>query len=251
MVQLLKSFVKTLTPQILLHQLRKSKFTPKLVAMGIIPKAARAPVEYLGTEYGGHAVIVDTIYKDSIVYSLGAGLDISFEEELINRTGCFIHVYDPTPRSISWLNERFQQINNSHPATTNVIIHPIGIWSEDKKIRFFAPKNPEDISYSITNIQGTQDFIEVDCISLMTAMSHNGHNHIDLLKLNVEGAEYAILNSAFDSGIRPKKILINYDELHTEGDSQAIVRLSQLATRIVSLGYNVIFAELSRVTYSL
>ncbi len=248
---MLKNIIKAITPQFVLHEWHKAKFNPKLVAMGIKPRPACRPVEYLGTEYGGHAVDVAMVSNNSVVYTLGAGLDISFEEELINRTGCHVHVFDPTPRSVAWLNERFNSIESPHPLATKISIHPMGIWSSDQKLRFFAPKNPENVSYSLTNLQGTNDYIEVDCVSLKSAMCQNGHDHIDLVKLNVEGAEYSILNSAFDDGIMPKMILINYDEVHTEGDDQAPQRLKQIASRIDSLGYRVAFAELARVTYTL
>lgn len=247
---MLKRLIKSIAPQFLLHEWRKLKFNPRLKAMGITPKAARRPVEYLGTEYGGHALEPARVSKEAVVYALGAGLDISFEEELICRTGCHIHVYDPTPRSIAWLTARFKS-EKPDPLSDYVSIHPLGIWSGDQKLRFYAPQNPENVSYSLTNLQGTEDYIEVDCISLKTAMQNNGHDRIDLLKLNVEGAEYAILNAAFDDGIRPKMLLVNFDEVHTEGDAEAPARLRQIASRIQSLGYKVSFAELARVTYVL
>jgi hypothetical protein len=41
--------------------------------------------------------------QESVVYSIGVGEDISFDLELIRRFGVQIHAFDPTPRSIRWL----------------------------------------------------------------------------------------------------------------------------------------------------
>ena len=246
---MLKELVKAITPKFVLHEWHKYKFNPKLVAMGVNPRSARRPIEYLGTDYGGHAVNCAEVTRNSVVYTLGAGMDISFEEELIERTGCHVHVYDPTPRSVAWLTDRFKSPEQPHPLGARISVHPLGIWSGDDKLRFYAPANSQNVSYSLTNLQGTSDYIEVDCVSLKTAMTMNGHDRIDLLKLNVEGAEYAILNSAFDDGIFPRMLLINYDEVHTQGDAEAPGRLRQIAARIESLGYRSVFAELARVTY--
>lgn len=248
---MLKRIIKAITPQFVLHEWYRFKFHPKLVGMGLMPLPARYPVEFLGTEYGGHAVDPTIISEDSAVYTLGAGMDISFEEALIAKTGCRIHVYDPTPRSVAWLNSKFKSPENPHPLGDRISIHPLGVWSEDTTLRFYVPRNPENVSHSLTNLQGTDDYIEVDCVSLESAMHANGHDHIDLLKFNVEGAEYAIMNAVFDAGIKPKMLLAVFDEVHSEGDADAPQRLRQIATRITSLGYRVVFAEFARVTYVL
>lgn len=248
---MLKRFIKPVMPEFILHEFWKFKLNPRLRAIGVNPKSIRAPFEFLGTDYGGHIVDVSSLSSDSNIYTLGAGLDISFEEELIHRTGCHIHVYDPTPRSIAWLTERFKSPKSPNPLGTHITIHPFGIWSENRMMRFYAPQNPQNVSHSLTNLQGSEEYIEVECINLKTAITMNGHDKIDILKLNVEGAEYAILNSAFDDGIKPKMILMVYDEIHTQGDKDATLRLKQIASRIESLGYKVAFAEIARVTYIL
>jgi hypothetical protein len=64
---------------------------------------ARVPCHGLGTEYGRHTVCTDRLGPDSIVYSFGLGEDISFDLELIERTGATVYGFDPTPRSIAWV----------------------------------------------------------------------------------------------------------------------------------------------------
>ncbi len=243
---MLRQFIKAITPEFILHARLKAKYNPRLIEMGITPKPAIPPVEFIGSSYGGYAINPVLVDAKSRIYSLGAGFDISFEEELAKRIGCHVHIYDPTPRSIAWLSDR---LDNRNVLTKQFTVHPLGIWSGKSTLKFFAPKDASHVSYSLTNMQGTDEFIEVDCISLADAMAANGHDRIDLLKLNVEGAEYEIMHAAFDAGIRPRILMINYDEVHTQGDADAPQRLKTLANRIAELGYKVDFAELARVTY--
>ncbi len=62
--------------------------------------------KWIGNQYGGlfyaHA---DALHAQSIVYSIGIGEDISFDQELIKTIGCPFSVYDPTPKSIAWVSK--------------------------------------------------------------------------------------------------------------------------------------------------
>src|SRR5690606_25746429 len=55
--------------------------------------------EKLGTRYGGWYVPSDLLNAQSICYCIGAGEDISFDIELINRFDCHVYTFDPTPRA--------------------------------------------------------------------------------------------------------------------------------------------------------
>jgi Methyltransferase FkbM domain len=41
-------------------------------------------------------------------------------------------------------------------------------------------------------------------------MAELGHAHIDLLKMDIEGAEYAVIDDLVDSNIRPAQILVEF-----------------------------------------
>lgn len=62
----------------------------------------RVPHIVLGTEYGGWPLPVD-LPKGQLLYSFGVGKDISFDLGAIDRFGCRVIVFDPTPRSQGWL----------------------------------------------------------------------------------------------------------------------------------------------------
>ena len=92
---------------------------------------------FLGTEYGGYAVIPELLRPGALVYSAGIGEDISFDLALIERYGCRVHGFDPTPRSLAWLEKQ------SLPAAYS--FHPFGLAAFDGTASFAPPQNPEHV----------------------------------------------------------------------------------------------------------
>jgi FkbM family methyltransferase len=159
-------------------------------------------LERLGSEYGGWYVPVALLGRDSVVYSVGVGEDVTFDAELHRRCGCIIHAFDPTPRAQRYV-ERIQ------PA--GITFHPYGIWSSEGTVRFYAPQDPSHVSHSILNLQGTEAFFEGEVRTLRAAMEELGHQRIDLLKMDIEGAEYAVLYDMLATGVRPRIVCVELE----------------------------------------
>jgi hypothetical protein len=60
----------------------------------------RADMVRIGTEYGGWAVPDSLIDESWTVYCGGVGLDATFDLGFIERYGCAVHAFDPTPSTI-------------------------------------------------------------------------------------------------------------------------------------------------------
>jgi FkbM family methyltransferase len=158
----------------------------------------------LGSTYGGWWIPAGLLGADSIVYSAGVGEDVSFDLALIEQFQCHVWAIDPTPRSIEFVkginDPRFHFV-------------PHGIWSSDSEQRFYAPANAEHVSHSILNIQGTQSYFTARCRSLSTLMRELGHDHLDLLKMDIEGAEGPVLNAMVQQGIAPRILCVEFDAI--------------------------------------
>ena len=157
----------------------------------------------LGTEYGGYAVCPTGIDQRSVVYSFGVGCDVSFDQELISRCGVTVHAFDPTPRSIEWLK--------TQTLPERFVFHPWGIADFDGLARFHAPKEPTFVSHTLLD-SGNADAgsVEVPVMRLRTIMSQLGHERIDILKMDIEGAEYGVLSDVLGSGIPIGQILLEF-----------------------------------------
>jgi FkbM family methyltransferase len=156
-----------------------------------------------GTSYGAWTLCTTLLNADSAVYSFGVGEDISFDLALIERFGCVVHAFDPTPRSVVWVE--------SQTLPSLFRMHAVGLAGRDGKAEFYPPENPDHISHSLASRAGrTREPVYVPVKRLSTLMRELGHHNIDLVKMDIEGAEYEALADMLASGIRPRQILVEF-----------------------------------------
>ncbi len=156
-----------------------------------------------GSEYGGWMVDQDSINKDSIVYSFGLGEDISFDLSLIKKYGLKVHGFDPTPRSIQWIK--------SQEPPSEFILHEFGLADYDGIAKFKPPENPLHISHRIiTDTQETSDMVTINVKRINTILNELRHSKIDILKMDIEGAEFSVLEDILKNKIEIKQILVEF-----------------------------------------
>jgi FkbM family methyltransferase len=139
---------------------------------------------------------------DSIVYSVGVGNDISFDLSLIEKYGVTIHAFDPTPKSIQWIQ------NQQLPVQFR--FHESGLAATDGTANFALPENPDHVSASILNNSGNTNFFVGEVKRLQTIMHELNHSRIDLLKMDIEGAEYEVIDDIVTSKVKIKQLLIEF-----------------------------------------
>ena len=160
------------------------------------------PKERFGSIYGGWDIATSDINPDSIIYSFGVGEDITFEKALTHRFGLTVHAFDPTPRSIEWIRQ--QNLGDQF------IMHEYGLAGFDGEASFNPPANPDYVSYTILDRPTAQNAVTAPVKKLSTIMKELGHNKIDVLKMDIEGAEYQVIDDIIESNIRPLQILVEF-----------------------------------------
>lgn len=196
---------------------------------------------HLGTEYGGYAVLLDRVRSDSVVYSLGLGEDISFDLALIERCGCKVFGFDPTPRSIAWVEAQ-------HPPA-ELTVRELGVAAYDGKASFAPPKNPAHISHTMSAATGaTAGEVEFEVRRLATLMSELGHQRLDLLKMDIEGAEYEVVDDLLASQVKPEQLLL---EFHHGMYGIPLSRTEATLDKLLAAGYRVFDAQKTGREFSL
>jgi FkbM family methyltransferase len=137
-------------------------------------------------------------------YCAGVGEDIRFERHLAERLGAQVWSFDPTPRSIDFMSRSDHDRAKLH-------FLPMGLWKEDVTLRFHAPANPNHVSHSVMEEQGGSAHFDAVCRSVPSVMREHGHDAIDLLKMNIEGAEHVVLDHVLAAGLRPRVITLTWE----------------------------------------
>jgi FkbM family methyltransferase len=156
----------------------------------------------LGSGDASWTICHSTISPNSTVYSLGVGEDISFDLELIRRFGVTVHAFDPTPRTVEWIK--------AQPIPSGFVFHPFGVGALDGMCRFLPPRNPRHVSHKLVSRDAPGAAVELPVHRLRTILRMLGHERIDLLKMDIEGAEYEVIRDLLDSGISVGQLLVEF-----------------------------------------
>lgn len=196
--------------------------------------------EYLGTEYGGWSVCPNGLTKESIVYSFGVGEDISFDLAMIERFGMHIYAFDPTPKSINWVK--------SQRLPKEFQLFEFGVAGYDGTAKFYPPENPEHVSCTILEKPSTANkAIEVKVYKLSTIMNMLGHKRVDILKMDIEGAEYAVIDELLSLDIEIQQLLV---EFHHRFANIGIAQTRKTIESLNRKGYKIFHVSPSGEEYS-
>ncbi|MDR3647099.1 MAG: FkbM family methyltransferase, partial [Candidatus Babeliales bacterium] len=186
----------------------------------------------------------------------------SFDINLIKNFNCNVFCFDPTPRAIQHIKNLEENTNqnipfysgpdkiayNANKAILNKFhFHPFGIWNKNTTIRFYSPQDPAHVSHSITNLQKTETYFEAQCYTLKTLMNKFKHKKLNLLKLDIEGAEIAVINYILKEKIDIDCLCFEFDEfagnnLKQNKDIPASKnKADKIIKRLIKNGYELIY----------
>ena len=76
-----------------------------------------------------------------------------------------------------------------------------------------------------------------------TIMKRLLHEKIDLLKLDIEGAEYGVLRDMLDIGILPTQILVEFHHGKRKKGRVPVSETKNLVERLKGFGYSIFWAS--------
>lgn len=183
--------------------------------MEVLGRSARHRVqvtcrkELIGIGNDAWVICPEGLTSQSRVYSLGVGNEIVFDLALINRFGLEVFAFDPTPHSIAWV--RAQKL----PKQFHFIEY--GIANFDGTAKFY---NIAGDQWSTTTVSLGSDAYNCEVYRLQTIMKSLGHEGIDLLKINIEGGEYAVIDDLIACQIDVGQLVVQFHH-HFAGHSLA------------------------------
>ena len=216
------------------------------------------PLERLGTGYGGWWCCAQWLAPGQVALCAGAGEDVSFDVALNAKFGLRVLCVDPTPRAVRHLSGLLEaavagggyaveggrgcyDLTGFEPARFEPVA--AALWNADGTLRLYAPQDPSHVSHSALNLQHTAQFIEVPSRRVASLLAERGLRDLAVFKLDIEGAEYAVLDDLVAGDVRPAQVLVEFDELHSPLSPLALDRVARRIRALRAAGYALVAAE--------
>lgn len=223
--------------------------------LGIHPQQDVEPLDniiHIGSPYHGYYIPEHFLSKDSICYCIGAGEDISFDTELKVIYDARVYIFDPMPEGIL----HFKKVKKHAQANKPLAIHSeqftyritseqlteitfveTGVWDHKGILRFYEPTREGYPSHSVYLFKESGKYIEAPADRLVNLMHTLGHSAIDLVKLEIEGAEYTVIDTILDDKLDVKLILVEFDEVFNNKGKLFHYRIKKTCDRLRKAGY--------------
>ena len=130
-----------------------------------------------------HSAIYDVLTDDSVVVDLGASEGV-FSKQLKEKVNCVLHQVEANP-------ELFKQLNK----LDKTVSYNLAISNANSEATFYLSDNPSSSSLRHDKRINFINEISIKCQSLKTFVDENNIHNIDLLKMDIEGAEIDVLMS--------------------------------------------------------
>lgn len=118
--------------------------------------------------------------ENSIVFDLG-GYEGQWASDIFSKYCCYVHIFEPVKKFSNSIKKRF--INNS-----KIIVHQFGLSEENKVAKIAVDKNSSSVFKKGCALENITLFKAIDF------MQKNNIYNIDLMKINIEGGEYDLLD---------------------------------------------------------
>jgi len=137
---------------------------------------------------------------DSVVLSGGVGQDITTELELVDTFGCHIDLFDPSPTGVATM----ELLENQRD---KIDYRTLGLAGKNGPVGFSEPVKPEEGSFTVSRDGGGLEF---PCTSLSAFANSRGYSLIDLVKLDIEGFEYEVIEDLLKNAPPVNQLCIEF-----------------------------------------
>jgi FkbM family methyltransferase len=205
-----------------IRKLRPAKVRRAVRRRGFEWRLGRLPIEpgleivLLGTEYGGWLIPAEAVSAGQICYCIGTGNDVSFDLELIRRYGAVVRAVDPV--------EAYEpQVLSAVGDEPRFTFRRAAVTTRDGPVRMQTHHEPGSGSLSAAGLYETDEWVEVAGRTIPSLMEEFGDDHIDLLKIDVEGTEYELVPTLDLVRLGVKVFAIQLHTTGTIGDALTLI----------------------------
>lgn len=138
--------------------------------------------------------------QQSIIFDLG-GYKGQWASDIFARYACRVEVFEPYPLFAAAITQRFQH-------NPKITVHTFGLDRSDEK-QFLSV---DADATSLFKTQGSDKAVEVELKRAKDFLQAGNFEQIDLMKINIEGGEYNLLEHLIEEGLitRLKNIQVQF-----------------------------------------
>lgn len=125
--------------------------------------------------------------ENSLVFDLG-GYKGQWASDIYAMYGCYIHVFEPVEEFARKIEKRFSK-------NRKIIVHHFGLADKNQTVRIGLDQDGSSI------FKPGKRLVEAKLVRAADFMQQNGILVIDLMKINIEGGEYDLLEHLIDTGL--------------------------------------------------
>ena len=149
---------------------------------------------------------------------------------------CQIHVFEPVAEFASWIEKRFSRNHK-------IIIHRFGLADRTKRVSIGLRGDSSSIYVKDNHSE------EIQLVGASDHFQNKNFLRVDLMKINIEGAEFDLFDHLIESGLatRINNIQVQFHNFVDDADKRmAIIQLQLKATHFIIYSYPYIWENWER-----
>jgi FkbM family methyltransferase len=175
--------------------------------------------ERLGTKYGGWWLFAPAVGREPLLVDCGLGVDISFPRAFLKRFGGSVFGIDPNPAALEYARAH---------CPPGMEVHAGAFWTRGgEELEFHLPRPLAELPTGADGVSGSllpshrytgAARLKVRTLSLADVLARTGRQECDVLKLDIEGAEYDVLDALCAGGEmrRVRQLMVEFHHHCTE-----------------------------------
>ena len=168
------------------------------------------------------------VHNRDVVFDIGANIGL-WTAYILERGAKKVYSFEPNKLAIS-------QLENNFKDNEKVVIVPKGIYHEHTKIPFYVDEGNSLIS-SVVNGDNKVLAYEIDTLTIEDVLEQYNIDKIDLLKMDIEGAEFDIFdNVTVETMDKIDSLLIEYHDFYFPDGTH---KVDHLVLELENFGFHI------------
>jgi FkbM family methyltransferase len=194
-------------PRVIYRRRRSRELDPYARQLLETQSYGRHMYAFMNAVAGNPDLLTDvSIGTDGLAIDLGAYVG-DWASRMVERFGCTVYAFEPSPGIAAKTSERFV-------TTPNVTVFPFGVGAMEETAQL-SRDGPGSSLYGGRAAFGT---VNVQVRDIVTVLRELDVQYIDVLKVNIEGAEYDVFDRLITANWLPRigTISVQFHEWHPD-----------------------------------